>query len=33
MNIGSIRRIDELGRIVIPKNIRQELKIRPEDFL
>ena len=33
MNIGSIRRIDELGRIVIPKNIRQELKIRPEDNL
>lgn len=27
MNIGSIRRIDELGRIVIPKNIRKELKI------
>ena len=31
--IPIIRRIDELGRIVIPKDIRKELKITKEDLL
>ena len=29
--IGSIRRLDELGRIVIPKEIRNSLRIKPGD--
>lgn len=29
--IGSIRRLDELGRIVIPKEIRKELRIKSGD--
>ena len=29
--IGITRRIDELGRIVIPKEIRKNLKIRESD--
>ena len=33
MKIGTIRRIDELGRIVIPKGIRQDLRIRTGDNL
>ena len=28
---GIVRRIDDLGRIVIPKEIRRTLKIREED--
>ena len=31
MNIGITRRIDELGRIVIPKEIRKNLKIKDND--
>ncbi len=30
---GIVRRIDELGRIVIPKEIRKNLKIKDNDFL
>lgn len=33
MNIGAIRRIDNLGRIVIPKTIRKNLKIKTGDNL
>ena len=32
-SIGVIRRIDEIGRVVIPKEIRNELKIKPGDCL
>ena len=30
---GIVRRIDDLGRVVIPKEIRRNLKIREEDLL
>lgn len=33
MNSGSIKRIDELGRIVIPKDIRKRLSIKTNDSL
>lgn len=33
MNNGSIKRIDELGRIVIPKDIRKRLSIKANDSL
>mgnify|MGYP002520521024 CR=1 FL=1 len=32
-NSGIIRRVDELGRIVIPKEIRRTLKIRDGEEL
>ena len=32
-NIGVVRRIDELGRIVIPKEIRKTLRIKENDNL
>ena len=28
---GIVRRIDDLGRVVVPKEIRQELRIREGD--
>ena len=33
MKIGSLRRIDELGRIVIPKTVREALRIKSGDSL
>ncbi len=33
MNQGAIKKIDELGRIVIPKNIRKNLSIKTNDSL
>ena len=30
---GVVRRLDELGRIVIPKEIRKRLKIDNNDFI
>ena len=33
MKIGSLRRIDELGRIVIPKTVREALRITSGDSL
>ncbi len=33
MNIGTIRRIDNLGRIVLPKVVRKNLKIKTGDNL
>ncbi len=33
MKIGSLRRIDELGRIVIPKTVREALRIKSGDRL
>ena len=30
---GIVRQIDDLGRIVIPKEIRTTYDIKPEDFL
>ena len=30
---GSVRRVDDLGRIVIPKEIRRTLKIREDEPL
>ncbi len=33
MKIGTIRRIDDLGRIVLPKGIRQNLRIKSGDNL
>ena len=33
MKIGSLRRIDELGRIVIPKSARESLRIKNGDSL
>ena len=33
MKIGTVRRIDDLGRIVIPKEIRRELRIKSGDNL
>lgn len=31
--IGIVRRVDDLGRIVIPKTVRQQLQIREGDPL
>ena len=33
MNNGSIKKIDELGRIVIPRSIRKSLSIKKDDSL
>ena len=33
MKTGTIRRIDSLGRIVLPKDIRQSLRIKSGDSL
>ena len=33
MNNGAIKKIDELGRIVIPRSIRKSLSIRKDDSL
>lgn len=33
MNNGAIKKIDELGRIVIPKDIRKRLSIKKDDSL
>ena len=33
MNKGIVRRIDDLGRIVIPKEIRDVLNINKNDFI
>ena len=33
MSTGIVRRIDELGRIVIPKEIRKSLRIKNGDNL
>ena len=30
---GKVRRIDDLGRVVIPKEIRRTMRIREEDLL
>ena len=32
-NTGIIRRVDDLGRVVIPREIRRELGIREGDLL
>lgn len=32
-NTGFIRRIDDLGRLVVPKEIRQRLRISEGDFM
>ena len=32
-SMNTIKKIDELGRIVLPKEIRRKLKIRNDDFL
>lgn len=33
LTTGIIKKIDDLGRIVIPQECRRKLKIRPNDFL